>query len=101
MFKKIINPIEMLEYRKDGIDNRYLINEGDRAIGIFAATAGAQIPTQISPQDICFYIIEGKMNLTTEDKTFELSEKEMLLIPKTSAFTLTFVENSKVFTTRL
>lgn len=101
MFKKIINPIELLEYRKDGIDNKYLINEGSRAIGIFAATAGVVIPTQISPQDVCFYVIEGKLAIQTEDKFFELNEQEMILIPKTTAYTLNFTENAKIFTVRL
>lgn len=101
MFKKVINPIELLEYRKDGIDNKYLINEGNRAIGIFAATSGITIPTQISPQDICFYVIEGKMELQTDAKVFELNTQDMILMPKTTAYTLNFKENSKIFTVRL
>lgn len=101
MFKKIIVPLEELQYRQDGIDNKYIINEGSRALGLFAGTAGLSIPAQISPQDICFFVLEGKMELSTDDKVFMLNAGELLLIPKTSAFTLNFVENSKVFTTRL
>lgn len=101
MFKKIMNPTELLEYRKDGIDNKYLINEGSRAIGLFAVTSGVIIPTQISLQDVCFYVIEGQLEIQTDDKIFELNEKEMILIPKTTAYTLNFNENSKIFTVRL
>ena len=54
MFKKIINPKQELEYRQDGIDNKYLINEGSRAIGLFAMTKDQQVPAQLSMQDICF-----------------------------------------------
>lgn len=101
MFKKIILPLEELQYRIDGIDNKYLINEGNRAIGLFAATAGVIVPTQISPQDICFYILEGRMEINMEDKIFELKTGEMLLIPKTSAYTINFIENTKSMTIRI
>ena len=57
MFKKIIVPKEELHYRNDSIENKYLINEGNRALGLFAATAQTVVPAQISPQDICFYAI--------------------------------------------
>ncbi len=100
MFKKIIVPKEELHYRNDSIENKYLINEGNRALGIFAATAQTVVPAQISPQDICFYVIEGKIEVKTDDKAFQMKEQEMLLIPKTSAFTLNFLENSKIFTVR-
>ena len=101
MFKKIINPIESLQYKQGSIDNKYLINEGNRAIGIFAITSGTTIPAQISPQDVCFYVLEGKLNITTDNKIFEMQEGELILIPKTSAYTLNVNENCKVLTVRL
>ena len=101
MFKKIINPIEELNYRQDGIDNKYLINDGHRAIGLFAAIAGMIVPSQISPQDVLFYVLEGKIEISMDDKVFELKKEELILIPKTSAFSINFIENSKIFTTRL
>ena len=101
MFKKIIVPKEELHYRNDGIENKYLINEGSRAVGLFAATAGTVVPAQISPQDVCFYIIEGRIQIKTDDKIFEMQEGNLILIPKTSAFTLNFLENTKIFTARL
>lgn len=101
MFKKIIIPKDELIYRLDGIDNKYLINEGCRAIGLFAATEKTVVPAQISPQDICFYVLEGKVEICTDDKLFQLKQEEMILIPKTSAFTLSFIENAKILTVRL
>ena len=101
MFKKIIVPKEELHYRNDGIENKYLINEGNRALGIFAATGGSIVPTQISPQDVCFYVIEGRIEIKTDDKKFEMKEGDLLLVPKTSAFTLNFLENTKILTARL
>ncbi len=101
MFKKIIIPTEEINYRTDGIDNKYLINEGSRALGLFAAAANTIVPSQISPQDVCFYILEGKIELHTDDRIFELKQGELLLIPKTSAFNFTFLENSKILTVRL
>lgn len=100
MFKKIIIPNEEIQYRQDSIDNKYLINEGNRALGIFAAAAGTVVPTQILPQDVCFYILEGKMDINTDDKTFCMKQGDLLLIPKTSAFNLNFIENAKVLTVR-
>ena len=52
MYKKIIIPKEELHYRLNSVDTRYIINEGDRAIGFFAATKDLVVPTQISPRDI-------------------------------------------------
>ena len=101
MFKKIINPIEELNYRVDGIDNKYLINDGQKALGLFAATSGVVVPTQISPQDVSFFVVKGEIEISTDDKIFGLKKGDLLLIPKTSAFTISFVENSKILTTRM
>lgn len=101
MFKKIIVPKEELQYRLNSIDYKYLINEGNRSIGFFAATQGLIIPTQISPQDVYFYVLEGSMEVNTDDRSFNLKAEEMLLIPKTSAYTLNFLEDTKALTIRL
>lgn len=96
MFKKIIDPKDELNYRLDGIENKYLINEPNRAIGFFAATSGTIIPTQISTKDLCYYVIEGKVNIKMEDKSFEVQREEMILIPHASAYDINFNENAKV-----
>ena len=100
MFKKIIVPLEELQYRLGSIDNKYLINEGNRALGLFAAIAGTAIQPQISPQDVCFYVLEGSIEILTDDKIFAMKAGDMVLIPKTSAFNIKFIENSKIFTVR-
>ncbi len=101
MFKKIITPVDELNYRVDGIDNKYLINEGNRALGLFAATTGTIVPTQISQQDVFFYVMEGVFNLKIDDRMFELKTGELILVPKTSSFTVSFPENAKILTARL
>ena len=101
MFKKIINPIDELNYRIDGIDNKYLINEGKRSLGIFAATKGVIVPSQLTISDICFYILEGSIEILMEDKTFVLKSGELLLIPDSTAYTLNFIENAKVIAIRM
>ena len=101
MFKKIINPNEELCYKLNSVDTKYLINEGDKSIGLFSATKGLVVPTQISPQNICFYVTEGNIEIKLEDKNFSLKSNEMILIPKTSAYTINFLEDSKAFFIRL
>lgn len=101
MYKKIINPGQELEFRSDSIDNKYLINEGQRAIGLFAMTKEQQVPAQISMQDICFYVIEGTLQINAEEKTFLLGEGFLILIPKNCANTLKVIENTKILTARL
>lgn len=101
VFKKIIDPKDELNYRLDSIDNKYLINEPNRAIGFFAATSGTIIPTQISTKDLCYYVIEGQLNINMDDKTFEIHQEEMILIPHSSAYDMNFSENAKVLFIRI
>ncbi len=101
MYKKIINPGQELEFRSDSIDNKYLINEGQRAIGLFAMTKEQQVPAQISMQDICFYVIEGTLQIKADEKTFLLEEGNLILIPKSCAYTLNVIDNVKILTVRL
>ena len=101
MYKKIINPGQELEFRSDSIDNKYLINEGQRAIGLFAMTKEQQVPAQISMQDICFYVIEGTLQIKAEEKTFLLEEGNLILIPKSCAYTLNVINKIKILTVRL
>lgn len=101
MFKKIIVPLEELHYRADGIENKYLLNEGARSIGLFAMNKGQQLPAQINPQDICIYALEGNFEIGMDDKIFNMKAGELILIPKTSAHTIKMIEDSKLFVVRL
>ena len=76
MFKKIINPNEELSYKLNSVDTRYLINEGDKSIGVFAATKDLSVPTQISPQNICFFVTEGEIQITVDDKVFDIKVED-------------------------
>ena len=45
---------------------------------------------------------QSKINeIKLEDKNFSLKSNEMILIPKTSAYTINFLEDSKAFFIRL
>lgn len=101
MFKKIMKPIDELNYRSDGIDTKYILNEGERAIGMFAAAKNMIVPTQISPQNVSFFILEGTVEISLEDKYFVLHAGELLLIPKTSAYSIKFPEDAKALFMRL
>lgn len=101
MYKKIINPISELNYRIDGIDNKFLINEGKRSIGIFAATKGIVVPSQMTISDLCFYILEGNLEISIDERSFSLNAGEMLLIPSSTAYTLNFIENAKIIAIRI
>ena len=101
MYKKIIKPTELIEYQKGSIDINYFINEGERALGVFAADRDILVPTQIAPKDVSFYILEGKISIKTEDKIFNLSAQEMLLLPKTTSYEITFLEKSKILLIRI
>ena len=100
-YKKIITPIKEVDYRLDGIDNKYLINEGKRSLGVFAATKGVVVPTQIAAGEICFYILEGSLEILNDDKTFLLKAGDMLLIPHSCTYSLNFVENAKAIAIRM
>lgn len=101
MFKKIIIPLEELQYRNDGFDNKYLINEGNRSISLFAITKGQEIPAQIAPNDICIYILEGSVEIGMDEKIFNMKSGELLLIPKASTYTIKITENAKLFIVRM
>lgn len=101
MYKKIICPSTDLHYRLDGFENIYLINEGDRSLSLFALPKNQKIPTQISPQNICFYIIEGNLEISMDEKVFDIKAGEMLLVPKTSAYTIKVIENTKTLIIRM
>ena len=101
MYKKIIIPKEELHYRLNSVDTRYVINEGDRAIGFFAATKDMVVPTQISPSDVCFYVIEGNVQISIDDKIFELKNGEMIVVPKINSYKISFLEDSKAIFIRV
>lgn len=96
MYKKIINPKDELNFRLDSIENKYLINDSNRALGFFAATAGTIIPTQISSKDLCYYVMDGQININSEEKSFDLQKEELILIPHANPYNIHFKENAKV-----
>ena len=101
MLKKIITPKEEIQFRKDGFDNKYLINEGSKSLGMFAICHNQEIPAQISSQEVGFYIIEGKMDIVLDDKIFNLTEGQLLIVPKQTAYTLKIIENTKFLSFRM
>lgn len=101
MYKKIIVPLEELHYRVDGVENKYLISENNRSIGLFAVNKDYVIPAQIAPQDLCVYVFEGNIEIELDDKIFNMKKGELILVPKATVYTFKLVESSKLLIIRI
>ena len=93
--------IDLIDYQRDAIVSRTLIDKSVGTITCFAFDKGQGLSEHTAPFDAVIYIIEGDAEVTISGRTQQVSRGEMIIMPANDPHSLRAVERFKMVLTMI
>jgi quercetin dioxygenase-like cupin family protein len=90
---------DLLEYQRDAIVSRTLIDKGAGTVTLFAFDEGQRLSEHSAPYDALVYIVDGEAELKVSGEISALRGGELLLIPAKAPHELKAVRRFKMILT--
>jgi quercetin dioxygenase-like cupin family protein len=78
---KILNPSEMIEYQKDAVVSKTLINKNAGTVTLFAFDRGQGLSEHTAPYDALVTILDGEAEISISGVRNILKKGEMIIMP--------------------
>lgn len=85
-----------VEYAKDSIVSKQLINKKTGTVTLFAFYAGQSLSEHTAPYDAALQVLEGSAAITIGGESLKLIEGEMIIIPANIPHSVRADENLKI-----
>jgi len=73
--------VELIEYSKDSIVSKTLLDKSAGTITLFAFDQGQKLSEHTAPYDAVVQVLDGKAQVKIADETNELSEGQLIIMP--------------------
>ena len=73
--------VELIEYSKDSIVSKTLLDKSAGTITLFAFDRGQKLSEHTAPYDAVVQVLDGKAHVKIADETSELSEGGLIIMP--------------------
>lgn len=73
--------VDMVEYQKDSVVSRMIINKKSGTVTLFAFDEGQGLSEHTAPFDALVQIIDGEAEITISGETFFVKMDEMIVMP--------------------
>jgi len=73
--------VELIEYSKDSIVSKTLLDKSAGTITLFAFDQGQKLSEHTAPYDAVVQILEGKAQMRIADETKEISQGQLIIMP--------------------
>ena len=78
---KVLKLKDMINYQKDSVVSRTIIDKETGTITLFAFDKGQGLSEHTAPYDAMVYVIEGEVEITISGKPYHLKEEDMIVMP--------------------
>jgi len=75
------NLVELIEYSKDSIVSKTLLDKSAGTITLFAFDQGQKLSEHTAPYDAVVQVLDGKAQVKIADETNELSQGQLIIMP--------------------
>ena len=72
---------DMVTYQDGAVVSRTLINKPSGTITLFSFDEGEGLSEHTAPYDAMVYVMNGKVEITIEDESFDLNKGESIIMP--------------------
>jgi len=93
--------VELIEYSKDSIVSKTLLDKSAGTITLFAFDQGQKLSEHTAPYDAVIQVLEGKAQVKIADKINELSEGRLIIMPANVPHAVDAVERFKMLLTMI
>ena len=87
---------DMLEYQKDAVVSRTLIDKKTGTLTLFSFDKGQGLSEHTTPFDALVYVIDGEAEISISGKPFHLQSGEMIIMPANEPHALTAINRFKM-----
>jgi len=88
--------IELVDYQKDSIVSRTLIDKSAGTLTLFAFDKGQSLSEHAAPFDASVYLFDGEAEVTISGKPLQLKQGEMVIMPANHPHALKAINRFKM-----
>jgi quercetin dioxygenase-like cupin family protein len=93
---KVFSLSKMIDYQKDSIVSRLLIDKNSGSVTLFAFDKGQALSEHTAPFDAIVNIIEGKAEISISGKKFSLGKGDIIVMPANKPHAVKALEKFKM-----
>jgi len=93
---KIEELANLVEYQKNSVVSKTLIDKEVGTITLFAFDKGEGLSEHTVPYDALVYVFDGKVEITIDGKPYQLKEGETIIMPANESHALKAIEKYKM-----
>ncbi|MFO7677561.1 MAG: cupin domain-containing protein [Thermoplasmatota archaeon] len=101
MKEKVLNSKNLMEYQKDSIVSRMLVNKDSGTITLFAFDENQKLSEHTAPFDALAHILEGKAEIIISGKNYMVKQGDMIIMPANKPHAVTAIEKFKMMLTMI
>jgi quercetin dioxygenase-like cupin family protein len=93
--------IGMIDYQKDAIVSKTIIEKNTGTVTLFAFDMGQGLSEHTAPFDALVQVLDGEAEIKISGKPFDLKQGEMIIMPAHEPHALKAVSNFKMLLTMI
>ena len=99
--KQRIQLLDLVNYQKDSIVSKIIIEKKTGTVSLFAFDKNQGLSEHIAPFDALVHLIDGEAEIVISDKTVNLKNGEMIIMPANQQHALIAVQRFKMILTMI
>jgi quercetin dioxygenase-like cupin family protein len=101
MKEKILNSKDLIEYQKDSIVSKMLINKDVGSVTLFAFDKGQKLSEHTAPFDALVQVLDGETEISISSKNYSLKQGDFIIMPANKPHSVHAVEKLKMMLTMI
>jgi quercetin dioxygenase-like cupin family protein len=93
--------VDMVEYQKDAIVSKTIIDKNTGTVTLFAFGIGQGLSEHTAPFDALVQVLDGEVEIRISGKPFHLKQGEMIIMPAHEPHALKAISNFKMLLTMI
>ena len=99
--KQRIQLLDLVNYQKDSIVSKIIIEKKTGTVSLFAFDKNQGLSEHIAPFDALVHLIDGEAEIVISNKTVNLKNGEMIIMPANQPHALKAVQRFKMILTMI
>lgn len=91
-----IDLLDLLDYQKDSIVSREIVNKKTGTVTLFAFDKGQGLSEHTAPFDAVVYVLDGSVRITISGKSHIIKKGQMIIMPANKPHSLKALKRFKM-----
>jgi len=101
MKEEILNSKKLIEFQKDSIVSKMLINKDVGTVTLFAFDEKQKLSEHTAPFDALVQVLDGEAEISISGKKYQLKQGDFIIMPANKPHSVTAVKKFKMMLTMI